>query len=415
MASSPPPTAVVASSRVGVLRVDAVGSVTTAAGAALALLGRDPNESIAGMPIMNALHPDDHEVGIVNWVAAKEQRGVAHRWRCRIVRADGSPLAVEVTMTNNIDTTGNGEVVVELYDISQEVAVTEALAEEKALLGLLTETLPVGVAKFDANGEIEHVNGRLWQLLAPDEPHDVFVRAIRGELEVRELSAVFRRVLDDGVGGRVVVEHAGGEHGEPVHLEWTLRPVVSDMGEVTGGVVCVADITEATNLRAALEHRARTDALTGCLNRAGTLAAIDHALVGAALEGVGLLFIDLDGFKHVNDAQGHAVGDAVLEIVASRLRGAVRDGDLVGRLGGDEFVVIAPRLHSASAALGLAHRVAEQLHGVATIGACTVDIAASIGVAWSRAASAGGLLADADAAMYAAKQTRSGRPVLAAC
>ena len=131
------------------------------------------------------------------------------------------------------------------------------------------------------------------------------------------------------------------------HLEWTIRAAVGDHGEVTGGVVCIADVTEAAQLREALEDRARTDALTGCLNRAGTITALEHALADLGPnEGVALFFIDLDGFKIINDSRGHAVGDAVLEIAASRLRGALGLDDLVGRLGGDEFVVIAPGLDS---------------------------------------------------------------------
>jgi diguanylate cyclase (GGDEF)-like protein len=179
-------------------------------------------------------------------------------------------------------------------------------------------------------------------------------------------------------------------------------------------VVCIADVTEAAQLRAALEDRARTDALTGCLNRAGTITALEHTLANLGPnEGVGLFFIDLDGFKAINDSRGHAVGDAVLEIVAGRLRGALGPGDLVGRLGGDEFVVISPGLDSTSAALDLAGIVSRQLRGPAFIADVAAPIAASIGVAWSSTATASELLGAADAAMYVAKQTRSPAPILA--
>jgi diguanylate cyclase (GGDEF)-like protein len=103
----------------------------------------------------------------------------------------------------------------------------------------------------------------------------------------------------------------------------------------------------------------------------------------------------------------------VLEIVAGRMRNASRQEDLLGRLGGDEFVIIAPHLRSANAALVLASRFARQLQGVAAIGEVSVGIEASIGVAWTGTSSASDLLAHADAAMYAAKQTCSVVPVLA--
>jgi diguanylate cyclase (GGDEF)-like protein len=412
MGAIPPPTAVVASPRVGVALCNAFGVVTSASASTLALLGR-PNETLEGEPIIHLLHPDEREMAIANWVAAKEQRGVALRWRCRVIRADGSALWVEVTLTNDIDEAGGGDVRADLYDISPEVAATEALAAETELLALLTETLPVGVAKFDALGRVEHANGRLAALLAPQCPNELFEQAARGELQPPDLGAAFGALLHEGAASLLIVEHAGSG-GKIRHLEWTIRPVVADTGEVTGGVACVADVTEAVELGAALEHRATTDALTGCLNRAGTMAAIEQALAAVgANEGVGLLFIDLNGFKRVNDARGHAIGDAVLELVASRLRGALRGDDLLGRLGGDEFVVIAPRLASATAAHVLAGRMSRRLHGVATIGTISIAISASIGVAWSSASTASELLAEADTAMYAAKQTRSAVPVLA--
>jgi diguanylate cyclase (GGDEF)-like protein/PAS domain S-box-containing protein len=410
---TPPPTAIVASPRVGVVHCNGFGVIEDACDSTLALLGR-ANWPLVGEPIIQLLHPDDREAGIVNWVAAKEQRGVALRWQCRIVRADGSALWVEATLTNDIDETGAGDVRVDLYDISAEVAATDALAVETELLALLTETLPVGVAKFDASGRIEQANARLSQLLAPTSPHDLLGRAVREELEPGPLAEAFSALVHDGDGSLLVVEHLGSD-GVVRHLEWTIRPVRSDAGIVTGGVVCIADVTEACDLRAALEHRASTDALTGCLNRAGSIAALEHALATIDPgEGVGLLFIDLDGFKHINDASGHAVGDAVLEVVAHRLRDGLREEALLGRLGGDEFVVIAPRLHSSNAALVLANRMSDRLHGDVTIGEINVGIAASIGVAWTSNGTASELLAHADAAMYTAKQAQSAVPILAA-
>jgi diguanylate cyclase (GGDEF)-like protein len=411
IAGTPPPTAVAASPRVGVVLCDAFGVITSASPSTLLLLGR-PGAPLDATPVINLLHPDDREMAIVNWLAAKEQRGVALRWRCRLAKADGSSLWIEITITNEIDSDGNGEVRFDLDDISLEVAATEALVAERELIGLLTETLPVGVAKFDARGRVEHANGRLTELLAPLDPQELLDRAVRGELEDRDLAAAFAALVHDGVGSRIVVDHLG-DGGVVRHLEWTTRAALAEGGEVTGGVVCIADVTESARLRDALECRATTDALTGCLNRAGTMAALEHALaIVGPTEGIGLLFIDLDDFKGINDGRGHAIGDAVLEVVASRLRGALRPGDLVGRLGGDEFVVIAPGLPSASAAFGFAGRISSRLQGPAAIADIAVPIAASIGVAWTSTSTASELLAAADAAMYAAKQAGSAGPVL---
>ena len=414
---TPPPTAVAASPRLGDLRCDAFGIITNASASTLELLGR-PNQPIDGTPVISMLHADDQEMAIVNWSAAKEQRGDALRWRCRVTRADGSPLWVEATITNTIGPDGAGDVRVELYDISREVAATDALLAERELIGLLTETLPVGVAKFDARGRVEHANGRL----AGSSRHGPTGGARAGGARRTTRRAPGRRVRcppsrwgdrpprgrprgDGWIGAPPGVDVAGGvrrrrdRHGGVVCA--------------TGGVVCIADVSESSRLREALERRARTDALTDCLNRAGTLAALERALTDLAPSaGVGVLFIDLDHFKRINDTLGHAVGDAVLEVVASRLRGASRSGDLVGRLGGDEFVVIALGLPSGSETLAFADRVALQLHGPTTIDGITVQVAASIGVAWSSACTASDLLNKADAAMYIAKQAGSAVPIL---
>jgi len=413
IASRPPPTTVPASPRGGELRCDAFGVVVSASPSALVLLGRQ-DDPVDGLPAITLMHPDDQEVAIVNWSAAKDQRGVPLRARVRLIRGDGSSLWTEITMTNEIDSAGEGAVRIEVYDISAEVGATEALTAERELIGLLTETLPVGVSKFDATGHIEYANGRLAQLLAPLDPQDMLASAARGELTDLPLAAAFDALLHAGAGGHLVVDHRRLD-GTLVHLEWTFRPVSDDTGAVTGGVVCVADVTEAFQLRAALEYRATTDALTGCLNRAGTIAALESELATIRpTEGVGLLFLDLDRFKHVNDTRGHAVGDAVLEVVAHRLRGALRPRDIVGRLGGDEFVVISPGLPSAEASLAFADVVARQLRGPATIGSFTIPISASIGVAWTSASTASELLSAADSAMYAAKKAQSDVPVLSA-
>ena len=408
---APPPTAIVASPRVGVCLCDAFAVITSATPSTYVLLERAAG-SLEGTPMVHLVHPDDREMALVNWSAAKDQRGVSLRWRCRLLRADDSALWIEATITNEIEPDGQGAVRVDVYDISREVAATESLVAERELIELLTETLPVGVAKFDAQGRVEHANGRLANLLAPLDPREVLGRAVRGDLGEHDLAAAFAELLADGVGARLVVDHDGAD-GVVKCLEWTIRAARDSNGEVTGGVVCIADVTEATRLRQAIELRATTDALTGCLNRAGTMAALEQALAGVSpTRGVGLLFIDLDGFKGINDSLGHALGDAVLEVVASRLRGALRSGDLVGRFGGDEFVVVSPGLPSASAAMRYADRISQRVHGPAVIDEITVQIAASIGVAWSTQPTATELLAAADAAMYVAKQTRSTTPVL---
>lgn len=151
-----------------------------------------------------------------------------------------------------------------------------------------------------------------------------------------------------------------------------------------------------------LSYAATHDPLTGAVNRRTMFAALERA-VGARTP-VTVLFADLNGFKGVNDAHGHHVGDELLQVVAARLRGVVRPEDVVARYGGDEFVVLATGL-GAEAAAGLAQRCRAALAAPVWVSGLQLPIGASVGLAHAdRPTDAEALLASADAAMYQAKR-----------
>jgi diguanylate cyclase (GGDEF)-like protein len=163
---------------------------------------------------------------------------------------------------------------------------------------------------------------------------------------------------------------------------------------------------ELTAAQRRLSYRATHDALTGLANRAHFQAELERALDTAAAEPFGVLFLDLDRFKHVNDTLGHDVGDALLCEVARRLRRVVRRGDLVARMGGDEFTVILRELRSAPDAERIARKILNRLAQTFEVGGHTLHVTASIGVA---VAPQDGhdvttLQKHADIAMYRAKQ-----------
>jgi diguanylate cyclase (GGDEF)-like protein/PAS domain S-box-containing protein len=173
-------------------------------------------------------------------------------------------------------------------------------------------------------------------------------------------------------------------------------------------VVQVENITERKRSEAMLSHAAAHDALTDLPNRTLLIAQLEAALSRG--EQVGVLFLDLDRFKVVNDGLGHAAGDQLLVQVAHRLREAMRPEDIVARQGGDEFVVLC-RGADTEIALAVATRVLEVLHQpVTTLKGSEVVVGASIGVALGGPGDQAELvLRDADTAMYAAKGTGGGR------
>lgn len=158
-----------------------------------------------------------------------------------------------------------------------------------------------------------------------------------------------------------------------------------------------------------LEHRASHDVLTGVANRRSLLTHLDRLLdagraTGRMAEGIGVLFVDVDNLKQINDAHGHHVGDAVLARIADRVARALRRGDRVGRIGGDEFVVVLDGVDSEAELRRVAEKArlaarrpmdidGQQIHATVSIGAALVG----------ESEDADSVLTRADAALYAAK------------
>jgi diguanylate cyclase (GGDEF)-like protein/PAS domain S-box-containing protein len=169
---------------------------------------------------------------------------------------------------------------------------------------------------------------------------------------------------------------------------------------VCGVVINAHDIHEARQYQERLRYQASHDPLTGLANRALFHQRITEAASGSD---AAVLLIDLDHFKRVNDSLGHHIGDALLVVVADRLRASVRPGDTVARLGGDEFAVLLPDGDQpAMAALGA--RITTALAAPAVIEGIEVEMRASVGGAVGSLAEVGPLLREADASMYAAKR-----------
>jgi diguanylate cyclase (GGDEF)-like protein/PAS domain S-box-containing protein len=175
----------------------------------------------------------------------------------------------------------------------------------------------------------------------------------------------------------------------------------------------LVDITDRKRLESKLIHDALHDPLTGLANRVLLRDHLERALARRARSGetVALLFVDLDDFKRINDSYGHAAGDAILVRVAERLVAAVRAEDVVGRQSGDEFAVLLAHVGNADEAIVSAARILRELRRPILLGANSIVVGGTIGVAVATeaGATAEDLLTQADAAMYAAKADGKGR------
>lgn len=172
------------------------------------------------------------------------------------------------------------------------------------------------------------------------------------------------------------------------------------------------DASERKSVEERLDRLAHYDPLTGLPNRSLLMDRLEQSVERANRQGtrVGLLYLDLDHFKQVNDTLGHAAGDALLREMAQRMRSCVRSVDTVARLGGDEFVVLVPDVHSRDELTHVANKIIETLTPPCQIEGQTVLAPASVGISVfpDDGSDVHGLIRHADAAMYLVKQTGRG-------
>lgn len=288
------------------------------------------------------------------------------------------------------------------------------------IIGLL-DSLPDATALLDGSGTIRAVN-TTWRMFAVDNHGrpsstgvgvnylDVCARSAAVGCDDAEAVAVGIRAV---LAGETVHSEIEYPCPSPTADRWFLLRINPLAGSDHGVVVSHMNITRRKAAEQELAHKAAHDPLTGLANRTlftGRLAgALTPPRARATHRDVGVLFVDLDGFKPVNDIYGHDAGDEVLQTVAFRLRGQVRPQDTVARLGGDEFAVVAPRI-TVEGLAGLAERVHVALAEPHTTKGCNIWVPASVG---SHLAAPGDHVADAvrqaDQAMYAAKQRHAGR------
>jgi diguanylate cyclase (GGDEF)-like protein/PAS domain S-box-containing protein len=191
------------------------------------------------------------------------------------------------------------------------------------------------------------------------------------------------------------------------HEEKTISPLRDERGNITHFISTGKDITERMEAQERLQHIAHHDALTGLPNRVLLLDRLDQALARAHWQQrvVGVMFLDLDRFKNVNDTLGHDVGDALLKAMAARLQGCVRERDSVARLGGDEFAILLEDVAHAEDISGIAGKILGAFASPFSIQSHELFITTSIGISMypNDGTSSAALLKNADAAMYRAK------------
>ncbi len=405
-----------------IVRCTADGQCTYVSPASQDLLGYAPGE-IQVLPVSTSLHPDDWQRAMdfrSDLQAGRIERGrVAYRLRHR----DGRWIWVESRSRLVRDAAGRpAETISAVRDIGERVAAEEALRDSEERLTLALDSGSDGLWDWCvaadavtcsrhwfgmlgyADGEIA-VDRRSWRgLVHPDDVAGalrLLVAHLRGETPLYECEYRLRK-KDGGylwalVRGRVVARDSRGRAQRMVgtHIDIDRRKVAEQQ----------------------IAHLAAHDALTGLPNRALFRDRLDHEFASVRRRGgdFAVLACDLDRFKEVNDTLGHPAGDALLRVIADRLRAVVREGDTVARLGGDEFALVLAH-HDGARSVGLvAQRIIDAVGRPVELDGHLTQVGVSIGIALGSLDSPGGpgghpcgvgadaLFKNADIALYRAK------------
>ncbi|MFP5320978.1 MAG: diguanylate cyclase domain-containing protein [Acidimicrobiia bacterium] len=274
------------------------------------------------------------------------------------------------------------------------------------------EVSPLPICLFDLDGRYLRVNAAYCELVGarPDDILGRHVSAFNEPEENADSEENLRQLREGEVDRKQIRRRLRTTDGRTLHVTTSVTVLHHD-GQPLGILSMVSDVTRHVEVEAELRLLALHDPLTGLANRQ-QLPSVLEALAGSGRPGA-LCFVDLDGFKAVNDTHGHQAADDLLASVGRRLREAVEPDDVALRVGGDEFVVVRPGVAHRSAAEHLGRQVIDAVgHGLA-VGEQVVEVRASVGVAFDLRPDAS-LLARADAAMYEAKRAGGDQVVVAA-
>jgi diguanylate cyclase (GGDEF)-like protein/PAS domain S-box-containing protein len=365
---------------------------------------------------LDVLHPEDRERMIAMDTEARsaltplfaEYRMIARDGR--VVWVSEKATVVRDELTGTLYWQGI------MVDISDRKRAEEALAASERQYRSVFDAATFGLMTLDLQGRVLESNSLVEDVLAYP-PGSLTGLSLSVDLQAGDEAQRQIEAIASGSEDRFELEHRLRAHdGSWIWCRTVMALVRDGAGRPEHLTAMVENIDGRKQAEAELVHRTIHDSLTKLPNRQHFLERLAEARAEIEAQGfaVGVVFVDLDNFKDVNDALGHDTGDRLLEAVAERLLAAVRPDDLVARFGGDEFLVLAEQLGDARDATQLAWRLAHSLRMPFSIAGTEIGITASFGVATSRDPEevSEDLVRKADAAMYAAKGRGSNRVVV---
>ena len=378
--------------------------------AAIKLIGATSAQDLIGQPVLERIHPDYRQAVLASVNNGSAIGTTAPFTEEKFLKLDGSIIDVEVHSTKIIFD-GHAAFRTAFRDITERKLAQEKLQLAASVFSHAHEAITIA----DVQANIIDVNQAFCQITGYSRAEVLgrnprFMRSERQSVEF--YACMWRELNAKGQwSGEVWNRRKNGEI-YPVML--TISAVRNGQGEIQHYVSLFSDITIIKAHQHDLEHSAHFDALTGLPNRVLLADRLQQGRIQAQRRSkiLAVVYLDLDGFKAVNDAHGHEVGDLLLVALATSMKQALREGDTLARIGGDEFVALLIDLGDRQASVPMLKRLLAAAAGPVQHGGLMLQLSVSLGVTFYPQVDevdADQLLHQADQAMYQAKQAGKNR------
>jgi diguanylate cyclase (GGDEF)-like protein/PAS domain S-box-containing protein len=388
-----------------ILAIDQDSRIVYANPAASQIFGFELDELLGSdlTMLMPELQRHRHREALARYIATGKRQRAWTGIEFTGMHREGRHLALEVSFGEYRQNGAH-----RFIGIVRDISVRKAAEQSQRLLAAIVESSDDAIIGKALDGTVLSWNRAAEQIYGFSA--DEMIGKPITRLIPEERSDEFAAILAAIVRGEHVRHHETErlrKDGSRVPISLTISPIRASNGAVVGASAISRDISERKTAEQRIHYLAQHDALTGLPNRMLCEDRIEQAITQAHRIGgqVAILFLDLDGFKHINDSLGHQVGDQVLQETAQRLQQCLRGGDSVARLGGDEFIITLPAISDGGDAMPVADKVLQALREPVRIGMHELHVSGSIGISLYPAdgGDAATLMRAADSAMYHAK------------
>ncbi|MCX5495261.1 EAL domain-containing protein [Kaistia dalseonensis] len=418
--------AVIEATPSALLLTNAAGNISFANSAAERLFGYEAGE-LVGRPLLDLVPPRYRDAHMVSYHVSMDtpvSRMMGGDSELFGLRKDGGEIPVEMAL-NTLELGGEVQILASIFDTSARHEAQREAAMAVAEAEAIVSSAPFAIIATDVAGLIVAVNPAAERLLWYREAElagKASVLLLHDKAEIEACAAELSRELGEPVSADIAVFRAKASRGLPDSREWsyirkggsrvpvqlTVSAIRDQRQAITGFLGIAYDITDRKRADGYIRHIAHHDALTGLPNRVLLHERLDSAIAQASRTGgkIGVLLVDLDHFKRVNDMLGHYAGDQLLIDITQAMQRCVRSTDVLARMGGDEFVVLMPDVTNEREVLETARKIVQALSGPIQIRGHAASVATSVGVALypDHTTDPQALLTHADMAMYDAKR-----------